>query len=106
MAPSDLRYCALIPTFDNPRTVRGVVESLRPHVERVIVVDDGSGPEARAVLEAVAREDLADVVRRDVNGGKGAAVKDGFRRARELGFTHALQVDADGQHEIADVPAA
>ena len=44
------------------------------------------------------------MIRRDSNGGKGAAVKTGLAAARELGFTHALQIDADGQHDTADIP--
>jgi glycosyltransferase involved in cell wall biosynthesis len=44
------------------------------------------------------------LVRLRVNGGKGAAVIAGLRRALELGYTHALQVDADGQHDLRDVP--
>lgn len=97
------RICAVIPTFDNPRTIRRVAARVGAHVP-VVVVDDGSGPEARAELEAMAREGLAHVHHRAANGGKGAAVKDGFRVARSLGFTHALQIDADGQHDIEDLP--
>src|SRR4029077_14922557 len=44
------------------------------------------------------------VIRRAHNGGKGAAVKTGLAAARELGVTHALQIDADGQHDTADIP--
>lgn len=99
-----LRPCALVPTYDNPATLRDVVRRVREHLADVLVVDDGSGPEARAVCEALAAEGLARVVHRARNGGKGAAVKDGFRAARGQGFTHALQVDADGQHAIEDIP--
>lgn len=99
------RYCALVPTYDNPDTVRSVVERLRAFVPDVVVVDDGSGPEGRAACEALARDGLAHVVHRERNGGKGAAVKTGFVAARDLGFTHVLQVDADGQHDIAAAPA-
>ncbi len=96
--------CALVPTYDNPRTVRGVVERLRRHDLPVVVVDDGSGAEGRRAAAALGDDGLAHVVRRERNGGKGAAVKDGFRVARNLGFTHAVQVDADGQHDLDDVP--
>ena len=92
--------CAIVPTYDNPRTVRAVVERVRAQVPDVIVVDDGSGPEARAVADAIERDGLAAVHRRAANGGKGAAVKDGLRLAAGRGFTHALQVDADGQHDL------
>ena len=98
------RICVLIPTYDNPRTLRGVVERARAHLPDVVVVDDGSGPEGRQVAADLARDGLAHVTHRARNGGKGAAVKTGFRAALALGFTHALQVDADGQHVIEDVP--
>ncbi len=97
------RICAIIPTYDNPCTIRAVVEQVRVHLP-VVVVDDGSGPEARQAVEALGREGLAHVHLRARNGGKGAAVKDGFREAHALGFTHALQIDADGQHDVADLP--
>lgn len=98
------RVCAVIPTYDNPRTIRAVVERVRDHLPDVLVVDDGSGAEGREAVAALSRDGLAHVHVRQGNGGKGAAVKDGFRRARALGFTHALQVDADGQHDLADLP--
>lgn len=101
---TEQRFCAVVPTYDNPGTIRGIVDGLRPHFQEVIVVDDGSGPEGRAACEALSREGLATVVHRARNGGKGAAVKTGLAAARERGFTHALQVDADGQHDLADVP--
>ncbi len=100
----DFRPCVLVPTHDNHRTVRSVVERARVHLGDVLVVDDGSGAEARGVLDALVGEGVARVHRRSANGGKGRAVKDGFRFAETLGFTHALQIDADGQHCIDDIP--
>jgi glycosyltransferase involved in cell wall biosynthesis len=101
---SDFRPCILIPTYDNPATIAAVVEKARAHWPHVLVVDDGSGPDAGARIDALARAGLAQVTRRARNGGKGAAVKDGLCAARALGYTHALQVDADGQHELDDIP--
>jgi len=98
------RPCVLIPTYDNPLTIREVVEGVRKYVTDVIVIDDGSGPEGRDAVASLARDALARVVRRERNGGKGAAVKHGFEVAREMGYTHALQVDADGQHALDDIP--
>ena len=97
------RPCALVPTFDNPRTLGAVVEALARHVP-VVVVDDGSGEPARSALDDLAARGIAVLRRHDRNRGKGAAVKTGLAAARELGFTHAVQVDADGQHDLADVP--
>ncbi len=101
---SAIRPCAVIPTYDNPTTIRAVVERVRAHLADVIVVDDGSGPAGREAVAALEADGLARVVRRARNGGKGAAVKDGLRAASAHGFTHALQVDADGQHALEDVP--
>lgn len=104
-APSgSVRICALVPTYDNPRTIEAVVRAIREHCPDVVVIDDGSGPEGRAAVDAIGRAGLAHVHHRPANGGKGAAVKTGFRVARKLGFTHALQVDADGQHDLHDIP--
>lgn len=98
------RPCAVIPTYDNPATVRKVVEGVRRHLQDVVLVDDGSGVEGRRAAEEIARAGLAHLERLGRNSGKGAAVKAGFAYALRLGFTHALQIDADGQHDPADVP--
>lgn len=99
------RPCALIPTYDNPATVRAVVEGVRRHLPAIVLVDDGSPEAGRRAVEAIARDGLAHVSRRERNGGKGAAVKTGFAEARRLGFSHALQVDADGQHDLEAIPS-
>src|SRR6185312_8048942 len=101
---SGVRPCAIIPTYDNPRTIAAVVESVRAHLRDVIVVDDGSAEPTQRVLADLAARGDAQVIRRETNGGKGAAVKQGFAHALERGFTHALQIDADGQHCSADIP--
>ncbi len=99
-----LRIAALIPTYDNPRTIARVVDDVRRFIPDVWVVDDGSGPEAREKLEQLALSGRARVIHRPENGGKGAAVKTGLVALSEAGFTHAFQIDADGQHEISDIP--
>lgn len=98
------RTCAVIPTFNNPMTIAGVVADVRRHLDDVLIVDDGSHDEARRALDELAGQGAARVIRRERNGGKGAAVKTGLRAAQELGFSHALQIDADGQHDTADIP--
>jgi polyprenyl-phospho-N-acetylgalactosaminyl synthase len=101
---STFRPCAVVPTFDNPATIARVVAGVRAHLPDVIVVDDGSGPEGRRAVEALAESGDALAVHRPANGGKGAAVKTGLAEAAQRGFTHALQIDADGQHDLEDVP--
>jgi glycosyltransferase involved in cell wall biosynthesis len=95
--------CVLVPTFDNPATIEQVVVAVREQIRDVIVIDDGSGEPGRRTVDDLGRRQLAHVVRREENGGKGAAVKTGFEVARSLGYSHVLQVDADGQHDLADV---
>lgn len=98
------RPCVLIPTYDNPRTIEQVALRARVHLPDVLVIDDGSGDAGREAVARLARDGVAAVRRRARNGGKGAAVRDGLRFARELGYTHAVQVDADGQHDLDDIP--
>ena len=97
------RPCAVVPTFDNPRTIGPVVEALARELP-VVVVDDGSCKASQDVLDDLVFRGVARVRRHDRNRGKGAAVKTGLNAARDLGYSHALQVDADGQHDLGDVP--
>lgn len=97
------RPCVLIPTYDNPRTIRDVVMAVRAIVPDVVVVDDASGEDNRREVAKLGEEKLAIVTHRPKNGGKGAAMKTGFELALSHGFTHAIQVDADGQHALDDV---
>jgi glycosyltransferase involved in cell wall biosynthesis len=99
-----LAACALIPTLDNPETVAAVVEETLERLP-VILIDDGSGPTARKVIDSlVERHPSLRLLRHARNRGKGAALRWGLSAARQLGFTHALTLDADGQHSPADIP--
>jgi glycosyltransferase involved in cell wall biosynthesis len=72
-----------------------------------ILVDDGSDPPCAATLDrlASANGERVTLVRHALNRGKGAAVMSGLARAHELGHSHALQIDADDQHALRDIPA-
>jgi polyprenyl-phospho-N-acetylgalactosaminyl synthase len=100
-----MKVCVIIPTYNNPGTLARVVNNVRRHIPSIIVVDDGSGHEAKAVAAQLAKDGLAQVHYREENGGKGAAVYTGLELARAAGYSHALQVDADGQHDLDDIPA-
>jgi polyprenyl-phospho-N-acetylgalactosaminyl synthase len=99
-----MRLCAIIPTYDNPRTLEEVVTRVRQHIADVVVVDDGSADPARRVAQQLADTGRCEVVFRAHNGGKGAAVKTGLAWARDHQFDYALQIDADLQHDPADIP--
>lgn len=96
--------CVLVPTYDNPRTVDQVVRGALAHCPRVVLIDDGSGPEAARAIDALAALPGVSLVRHERNLGKGKALRSGFQRARELGCTHGLAIDADGQHPLEQVP--
>ena len=99
-----MNACALIPIYDHGATIGKVVAELTPPDLPCIIVDDGSGEATREALRRVAAEHAnVEVFRRDRNGGKGAALKTGYRFARARGFTHVVQLDADGQHRASDV---
>ncbi len=98
--------CIVIPVYEHSKPLAAVLERLSPAGIHCIVVDDGSGAACRSELAALAslRTTQVTLVRRPANGGKGAAVKTGLRHAGEAGYTHALQVDADGQHDLDALP--
>ncbi|MCL4685734.1 glycosyltransferase family 2 protein [Myxococcota bacterium] len=101
-----MKPCLLIPIFDHGEEITGVVESLAPAQLPCLIVDDGSNAATRAVLADLAEQKpWVEVHRRPRNGGRGAALKTGYREALARGYSHALQLDADGQHDARDVPA-
>lgn len=100
-----MRPCAVIPAYQNARTLPGVVRGVTVQGLAVIVVDDGSSDGVAASLAAAGAGDgEVEVLRHERNRGKGAALRTGFERAHARGFTHALALDADGQHLPEDAP--
>lgn len=95
--------CAVIPVYNHERAIAGVVEGVAAHDLHVILVDDGCSDVCARELERLGKSANVTLLRHDVNRGKGAAVMTGMRAAYERGFTHALQVDADGQHALPDI---
>jgi len=97
--------CAVIPVYDHERAVGRVVASVHAAGLPCLLVDDGSGAACAAELDRLAAETPdTTLVRLPHNQGKGRAVIAGFRAAFARGFTHALQVDADAQHALEDIP--
>ena len=92
--------CAVIPSYNNGGTVADVVQGVLHQSLPVIVVDDGSTDSTSDALKGL---DIK-IVRHPVNRGKGRALKTGLEEARRLGYRFALTLDADGQHDPADIP--
>lgn len=101
-----MRVCIVIPHYDHVEQFAEMLEKLVVEKLPLIVVDDAS-PEAtyrelETLLERVAPGTV--LLRHDENQGKGGAVMTGLKAARDAGYSHALQIDADGQHDSADIP--
>ena len=91
-----MKACVIIPCYNHAATVEGVAAAAQRHCP-VLLVDDGSSLPLPALPGCA-------LVRLEHNSGKGAALRAGFQRAVTLGFTHAITMDADGQHFAEDLP--
>jgi glycosyltransferase involved in cell wall biosynthesis len=98
--------CVLIPVYNHEHAIGTVVNAVLAMKLPCILIDDGSSAECAQVLDriAAAAPDRIMLVRHAVNRGKGGAVLTGFDHAMRAGYTHALQIDADGQHCVTDIP--
>ncbi len=92
--------CVVIPTYNNGNTIGDVVRQCKEECDDIIVVDDGCTDCTGDVLRGI---EGITVVRHKHNRGKGAALKSGFRRAKELGFAYVITLDGDGQHYPKDI---
>ena len=98
------RPCFVVPVFDPGPALGRTLAALAAFGLPIYATDDGSGEATRLELEALAAaQPLLRLARLPRNRGKGAAVMDGLRLAQRDGFSHALQVDSDGQHDLAAV---
>lgn len=99
------RIAVVIPCYNHGTLVEPVVKRVIEYGLTCIVVDDGSSQGSITALKEIqSRYDGIHVLYHLQNGGKGGAVLTGLRLAKELGFSHILQVDADGQHNLDDLP--
>ena len=97
-----MKYGFVIPVYRHGATLEAVVKSLLSYDFPIIVVDDGNDEENRAYISGVAEKyPLVTLVTREKNGGKGKAMISGIQKAYEMGLTHILQLDSDGQHDAA-----
>ncbi|QGU88073.1 glycosyltransferase family 2 protein [Erwinia sorbitola] len=103
MLNETFRPCVVIPCYNHGVMMASVLARLAPFNLPVLIVDDGSDSETARQLAALVRPGV-ELLRLTPNQGKGAAVLAGLAALGRQGFTHAVQVDADGQHQIEDCP--
>jgi len=100
MVETILNPCALIPAYNEVAHIAEVVAGVKAHVANVFVVDDGSSDETSGRAAAAG----ATVIRHDRNLGKGQAMRTGFARILSGPYTHVVLIDADLQHDPAEIP--
>ena len=93
--------CVVIPTYNNDTTIKTVVEKSLLYCDDVIVVTDGCTDRTTDIFDTI---DGITIVSYQQNRGKGYALKMGFRKALEMGFSYAITLDGDGQHYPEDIP--
>ena len=106
LEPAMFKPCVVIPVFDHERALSAVVEGVLGQNLPCLLVDDGSSNKCSSLLNeiALASPQSITLLRHAINHGKGGAVLTGLRYAAEAGYTHAVQIDADGQHRAGDIP--
>ncbi|MDQ6991753.1 MAG: glycosyltransferase family 2 protein [Mariprofundaceae bacterium] len=100
------KICGLVPVYNNHLTIANVVHALLEQLDFVIVVDDGSNDGTEKIVKSLKEKfpDKVEVLHHAENKGKGAAVQSGLHRANDMAFSNVIQVDADGQHNLDDLP--
>ncbi|WP_428025198.1 glycosyltransferase family 2 protein [Arcobacter sp.] len=94
------KFVVVIPTYNNFNTIQAVVDDVLKNNYEVIVVDDGSSNALENILN---KNSKLTILRHNTNQGKGSAITTGVKKAKELGFTHVVSMDGDGQHLASQV---
>ncbi len=98
-----MKSCVIVPVYNHGEALAGTVERLSEYGLAMILIDDGSDSPTRDAIAGIVSRYGLDLVTLPENRGKGAAVEAGLRAAWDKGYTHAVQVDADGQHDVNDL---
>jgi len=100
------KAAVLIPVYNHEAAITHTLESLVAYECHILLVDDGSNNECQLVLERLCEQysDSVSLLRLEQNRGKGGAVKEGLMKLLMDGYSHAVQIDADGQHDDSDLP--
>ncbi|MBQ4821350.1 DUF2062 domain-containing protein [Aquimarina sp. MMG016] len=97
-----LKCGVLIPTYNNQKTLNRVVQGVLEYTDRIIVVNDGATDDTSNIL--LPYQNKLTIITFPKNKGKGVALREGFKKADELGYEYLITVDSDGQHFPSDLP--
>lgn len=98
---SSTNFCVIVPTYNNQKTLKKVLDSVLNFTINVIIVNDGSTDATSEILKSYSQ---LTQIHHPKNLGKGRALRNGFRKAIEMKFEYAITIDSDGQHFAADIP--
>lgn len=94
-------FCIIVPTYNNEKTLKKVLDSILDFTTNVIIVNDGATDSTSEILKQYSQ---LTQIHHPKNLGKGRALRNGFRKALELNFEYAITIDSDGQHFASDIP--
>lgn len=97
-----LKVCVLVPTYNNAGTIASLLNDIQTFTRNILVVNDGSTDRTAEILHGFS---LVSQVSYSKNRGKGFALRQGFKKAVELGYDYAITIDSDGQHFASDLPS-
>ena len=92
---NNLKCCVLIPTYNNERTLNRVVDGVLTYTEHIIIINDGATDRTSDILKSYPN---LEQIHFPTNKGKGVALREGFKKAHQLGYSYAISIDSDGQH--------
>jgi len=95
-----MKICAIIPAFNEAEAIADVIRGIKRFGVDAIVIDDGSTDETSLIAE----KEKAHVIHHPQRSGKGLSLKRGFDYALKQGYDLVFTIDADGQHDPADIP--
>ncbi len=98
---NELQCCVIVPTYNNDTSLEAVLTDILDFTDNIIVIDDGSTDATPAILENFPQ---LQIIRFRRNRGKGYALQQAFKKARELGYAYGISMDSDGQHFASDLP--
>jgi glycosyltransferase involved in cell wall biosynthesis len=96
------KVCVIVPTYNNHKTLKRVLDSVLQYTSNVIVVNDGSTDTTVQILESYPH---VMQIHHSKNSGKGMAIRNGFKKALDLNYNYAITIDSDGQHFASDMPS-
>ena len=99
---SQNKTIVIIPTYDNPLTIKHVAFDILKYNYDLIIVDDGSDMHVEELFSPEEHKNII-FLRHTTNQGKGQAIITGIQEARKLGYTHVVSMDGDGQHLASQI---